>query len=344
MDASVVIRALTDDQTGKWDEYVELHADATFFHLSGWATALKNGLKHAAYYVYAEQNGKIVGVLPLIHTKSLMFGSKLSSCAFCASGGALGDSLEIEGQLLDDAKRIADELKVDVLEVRSNKPLGDDWITNPLYVNFAMPITDDDEKNLLAIPRKQRAMVRKGIKKELQSEETDDLNRFYAMYSESVRNLGTPVFAKRYFVQLQKTFGQRCRMLMITHEGNDIAAVMSFYFKDVVLPYYGGSVSAARSLQGNDFMYWELMRRSAAEGIRTFDYGRSKIDSGSYSFKKNWGFVPENLHYEYALIKADKIPEVNPTNKKYAFVIDKWKKMPLPLANAIGPIISRTLG
>lgn len=344
MDESIAIKALTVDQLSRWDDYVELHSDATFFHLAGWASALENGLKHRAHYVYAEKDNKIVGVLPLVHTKSLVFGTKLSSNAFCASGGPLGDSLEVEELLLAEAKRIAHELKVDVLEVRSSKPLGGSWVTNPLYVNFAMPITDDDEKNLLAIPRKQRAMVRKGIKKELVSEESDDLNRFYAMYSESVRNLGTPVFAKRFFSALQSTFGKKCRILMITHEGKDVAAVMSFYFRDTVLPYYGGSVSAARALQGNDFMYWELMRRSAAEGIRVFDYGRSKIDSGSYSFKKNWGFVPENLYYENELIQADRVPEINPNNKKYAFFIGKWKKMPLPLANVVGPIISRTLG
>lgn len=344
MSESVFIKQLSEHEFNQWDQYVDSHKDSTFFHRAGWVAALQTGLKHAAHYLYAMENERIVGVLPLIHTKSRLFGNKLSSCVFCASGGALADSELIEQKLLSEANQLAHRLKVDVLEVRSKKPLGSSWITNSLYVNFANGITDDDEKNMLAIPRKQRAMVRKGIKKELRSEETRDLERFYAIYSESVRNLGTPVFAKRYFSVLQNTFGQDCRMLMIVHEGRDIASVMSFYHKDTVLPYYGGSISAARSLQGNDFMYWELMRLSAAEGLKRFDYGRSKLGSGSYNFKKNWGFEPEQLHYEYKLVKADRIPEVNPNNKKYSFFIDKWKKLPLPVANALGPHISRTLG
>ena len=131
---------------------------------------------------------------------------------------------------------------------------------------------------------------------------------------------------------------------MVTHQQQDIAGVMSFYFRDEVIPYYGGSLPISRSLKGNDFMYWELMRISCEQGIRTFDYGRSKIGTGSYSFKKNWGFTPEPLNYEYYLVKSDMIPEVNPMNPKYQMFIKAWRKLPLPLANFIGPMLAKNLG
>jgi len=187
-------------------------------------------------------------------------------------------------------------------------------------------------------------MVRKGIKAGLQGEVDSGVERFYAVYAESLRNLGTPVFSRRYLEILQDVFGDACEVLMVLHQGQDVAGVMSFYFRDQVLPYYGGSRPAARQLKGNDFMYWELMRRAAEKGVRLFDYGRSKVGTGSYSFKKNWGFEPEPLHYEYYLVGADQVPQLNPNNPKYRYFIELWKRLPLPLANALGPYLAKSLG
>jgi len=120
--------------------------------------------------------------------------------------------------------------------------------------------------------------------------------------------------------------------------------VLSFYFRDEVLPYYAGDAEAARDLAANDFKYWELMRRAVARGCTLFDYGRSKLDTGSYSFKKNWGFEPEPLAYEYALLTRSDVPQNNPLNPKYRMFIAMWKRLPRPVANALGPHIVRNLG
>jgi FemAB-related protein (PEP-CTERM system-associated) len=197
---------------------------------------------------------------------------------------------------------------------------------------------------MAAIPRKQRAMVRKGIQAGLTSELDDGIDRFYRAYSESVRNLGTPVFGKRYFQILKEVFGADCEVLTITSGGGLVASVLSFYFRDEVLPYYGGGTDEARAVKGNDFMYWELMRRAAERGVKVFDYGRSKVGTGSYGFKKNWGFEPEPLHYEYHLVRADRVPDVNPLNPKYRLFIAAWKRLPLAVSRLIGPMIARSLG
>ena len=188
-------------------------------------------------------------------------------------------------------------------------------------------------------------MVRKGIKEGLQSEWDDDVSRLYRVYAESVRNLGTPVFSRKYLRILREVFAEHSSVLMITHKGEDVAAVMSFYFNDEVIPYYGGSTAAARHIKGvNHFMYWELMRLSREQGCTRFDFGRSKAGTGPYSFKKNFGFTPEPLPYEYYLVKAQAMPDINPLNPKYQLMIKVWSRLPLPLANAVGPLLARSLG
>ena len=329
---------------GAWDAYVEQHPQATFFHRTGWKRVLEKAFGHRCHYLHAEQDGQVRGILPLAQVKSLLFGNTLSSTPFCVYGGVVADNQEIAGRLLEEARSLAESLGVDALELRNREAVDLSWPTKELYVTFRREIVPDAEENLKSIPRRQRAMVRKGIKAGLTASEDDGWKRLYRVYSESVRNLGTPVFSHNYLRLLREEFGKDCRVLMVQHQGRDIAGVMSFYFRNEVLPYYGGSLPVARQLKGNDFMYWELMRRSGEEGITLFDFGRSKRGTGAFSFKKNWGFEPEPLHYQYHLVKADAIPEVNPTNPKYRLFIDGWKKLPLPVANRIGPLLARSLG
>jgi FemAB-related protein (PEP-CTERM system-associated) len=203
----------------------------------------------------------------------------------------------------------------------------------------------EEEANMLAIPRKQRAMVRKGIKNGLVGQLDAGVDRFFALYADNVHRHGTPALPRRYFSKLREVFGEDCEVLTIcTADGRPVSSVLSFYFRDEVLPYYAGDDVAARDLAANDFKYWELMRRAVARGIRVFDYGRSKKDTGPYSFKKNWGFEPTQLHYEYRLYQRDQVPQNNPTNAKYKLLIETWRRMPLGLANWLGPFIVRSLG
>jgi len=242
------------------------------------------------------------------------------------------------------ACQLADDLRVDHLELRNLTSGGDGWPTKDLYVTFKKEIDADSEVNLKNIPRKQRAMVRKGIKAGLHGEIDGDIERLYQVYSESVRNLGTPVFPKKYFKVLQSVFKDDCDILTITKDGELVASVLSFYFRDQVLPYYGGGLASARSVQGNDFLYWELMCRAAERGCRVFDFGRSKEGTGSYSFKKHWGFEPTPLYYEFYLVKATELPDLNPLNPKYQRFIKLWKKLPVAVSQRLGPFLSRSLG
>ncbi len=329
----------------RWDQFVIGCSEATFFHRAGWKTVIEQAFGHRTCFLFAEADGRIEGVLPLAEVKSLMFGHALVSLPFCVYGGVAAVSDRARHALDEAAQTYARQLKVDHLEYRSMVPSHDDWARKELYVTFRKAIDPDVERNLQAIPRKQRAMVRKGIKVGLKSEVDRGVERLFAAYSDSVHRLGTPVFSKRYFEVLVRVFGSDCEILTITSTDNRlIASVMSFYFRDAVLPYYGGGTAEARAVAGNDFMYWEVMRRACERGICVFDYGRSKRGTGSFDFKKNWGFEPQPLHYEYLLIGGKAIPDHNPLNPKYQMFIRLWQRMPLRLANLIGPHIVKSLG
>lgn len=341
---SLKIALLSSETIPLWDDFVVSCREATFFHRAGWQNVIEKAFGHQTWFLYAEQNQQIQGVLPLVQVKSYLFGHALSSLPFCVYGGivAVNDQARV---LLDQAaQELATRLAVDYLEYRNIIPYHSEWITKGLYVTFRKEIDSDVEKNMLAIPRKQRAMVRKGIKNNLQSSIDKDIDQFFYAYSTSVHRLGTPVFPKKYFRLLKSTFGDDCELMIISSDKKIVSAVMSFYFRNEVLPYYGGGIDEARDLAANDFMYWELMRRSCEKGIKVFDFGRSKLDSGSYSFKKNWGFEPQPLYYEYQLHKAKAVPDHNPLNPKYRYFIKAWQKMPLALANFIGPHIVKNLG
>jgi FemAB-related protein (PEP-CTERM system-associated) len=339
-----VIRSATEADSARWDAYVFAHTEATFFHRYGWARVIAAAFGHRCHYLVAEVGGAWVGVLPLVEIKSAVFGHSLSSLAFCVTGGVLADDADAAAALDAAAQKLARELGVGSLEYRHSRPVHADWPTKTLYVSFKKAIAPESEANMNAIPRKQRAMVRKGIKAGLCGEIDGDTERFFKAYSASVHRLGTPVFSKKYFRLLKAEFGDDCEVLSIVQGDTLVASVLSFYFRDEVLPYYGGGTDAARAVAGNDFMYWDLLRRACERGLKVFDFGRSKIGSGSFDFKKNWGFEPVPLYYEYLLVRDKSVPELNPNNPKYRLFIKAWKKLPLPLANAVGPFIVRNLG
>lgn len=329
---------------GRWDAFVGICQEATFFHRAGWERVIARGLGHRCHYLLAEREGAIEGILPLVEVRSHLFGNRLVSTPCCVYGGAVAQSEEARLALIEAAVALAQRLQVAALELRNREAACPGWPTNDLYVTFRRAVAASEEDNLRRIPRKQRAMVRKGIAAGLKASQSADVERFFRVYSESVRNLGTPVFPLRFFFALYEEFSTDTELSLVMDAGRDIAGVLSFYFRDEVLPYYGGSRPEARDLKGNDFMYWDLMARAAARGVRVFDFGRSRVGTGAYAFKRNWGFEPIPLHYQYHLVKARDLPEHNPSNPKYRFFISAWKRLPLPVANALGPLLSRHLG
>jgi FemAB-related protein (PEP-CTERM system-associated) len=341
----LAVRELDAAREPAWDRYVAAAPEGTFFHLAGWRRVIEEAFRHRAHYLMAERDGAITGVLPLVHMQSRLFGSGLVSVPFCVYGGPIASDAQSLQALIDRCADLMKRLDTDLIEFRSRQPCAEGWPTRcDLYATFRRPLAGAEEANLKAIPRKQRAVVRKGIANGLTARIDQDAERFHRIYAESVRNLGTPVFSRRYFRVLVECFRDCCDILTVEEGGTALSAVLSFYFRDEVLPYYGGGTPQARLRAANDFMYWELMRQAAPRGVRVFDFGRSKFGTGSFDFKKNWGFTPEPLHYQYQVRPGRAIPEHNPLNPKYRLLIAAWKRLPLAVANRLGPPIVRGIG
>ena len=332
----------------KWDDYVLEHPEGTLFHLSKWKSVVEKSFGHRSFYFGAVEKDrsqeKVIGVMPLFSIKSLLFGHYLVSAPFAEIGGIVADTSETADGLLQRAIETAEALKCDYLELRNRDPIAD-LPVKPLYVNFKREIYPDLEDNLKAIPRKARRMVRQGEKKGLLSETGHHLlPAFYSLLANNYHRLGTPVFSRRLFENFIDVFGDQSQILIVRKEGGQpVAGVLSFFYKDQVLPYYAGSDFQFRSLAPNDFMYWELLRYAWERGCKVFDYGRSKIDTGSYDFKRHWGFEPTPLAYQYHLVAAEEAPNLSPANPKYRKKIEMWRRLPFFITKILGPPIARYL-
>ena len=335
----------TEEQT-QWDAFVDSCENGTFFHLSGWKRVIEGVYGHKAHYIYAVSDEKIVGVLPLVEQKSLLFGHALISTPFCVYGGVASESPEAMTFLENQAIELAESLKVDYLELRYPFERDNPALTEKCaHSMFGCELAEDPDAILAGVKKKQRAVIRHSLKNELTWRADTDTDTAYEIYSESVRNLGTPVFPKKYFAALQQEFGEKCDVLTVEHEGKAVSSVLSFYYKQQVLPFYGGGLFEARALKSNDFMYYQLMCNARQNKDATFfDFGRSKNDSGAYKYKATWGMQPVALHYQFHLVEAKELPNLSPNNPKYQFFIKAWQKLPVAISRMIGPFLSKYLG
>lgn len=341
----IVVRSVTTNQLAAWDQYVDGSDDATFFHRAGWYRVIKNSFNHIPHYLQAmDAAGEIRGILPMFEMKSRLFGHSLVSLPFAVYGGAVADDEEIRHLLEDEAANLAVELKVDYLELRNREKTRDDWPSKSLHATFLSEIEDGDEAIMMSIRNKQRTVIRKSLKNKLSREVQNHIADFFHAYSLSVRNLGTPVFRRQYFENLRQEFGSDCEIVSINGEDGLHCSLLSFYFKDQVLPYYGGGLPQSRVSKAMDFMYFDLMCRAGRDGYKIFDFGRSKIDTGPYNYKRHWGFSPRPLHYQYYLVNAQKMPELNVNNPRYKMLIAVWQKLPLKISQIVGPLVSKYLG
>jgi FemAB-related protein (PEP-CTERM system-associated) len=328
----------------RWDDFVRAHRDGTAFHLTAWGRAVERGCGQRPVYLAAERAGALVAVLPLVHTRSPLFGQALISNAFAVYGGPLADDDAAHTALDEAAWAEARRCGIDALEYRNQRRMRPGWpAKTENYATFRRALGSDAEANMKAIPRKQRAEVRRSLEFGLETR-IGDRAAHYAVYAESVRNLGTPVFPRALFDALLDLYGDDADVLTVCKDGRPLASVLSLYFRGEVLPYYGGGTGEARRFRANDHMYWQLMEHARARGCTSFDFGRSKTGSGAFAFKKNWGFEPEPLVYEFRLADGAHLPEINPLNPKYRLMVAAWQRMPLWLANRIGPMIARGIG
>jgi FemAB-related protein (PEP-CTERM system-associated) len=337
----------------RWDEHVSVHPAGTFFHQWEWRAIISNSFGYEPLYICVEEeNGDVMGVLPLFLVRSALFGRSLVALPAAVYGGILASSDAAENILLEKAIELGKHYGARYIELRGNpyaKPgvaatlsVGASKEENDLYVTFMAEIDPCDDVNLSRIPRKQRRMVKQGEKYALRFVlDNSRLREFYEIYAASVRNLGTPVYGYQYFEKIRQSFPETCKIFLVEYQGKVIAGVLVFFHKGQVLPYYGGALKAYFHLAPNDFMYWELMRFAAANGYQIFDFGRSKQGTGSFNFKRHWGFQPRPLPYVYYPLTSQPIPDTSSLNPNLQWAIRLWRSLPLKLTMILGPRIIR---
>lgn len=346
--SDIAIKNCSDAGAAAWDGYVRRADHATFCHLSGWRRVIERTWRHQSHCLYAEREGRVAGILPLFRVAVPLFGSMLVSTPNAVYGGAVADDDHVHDNLIEAAKSLAARLRVDYLELRDTRDgeaATSGFHRQNLYVTFDHPITPDEDALMKSFPRDIRRMIRQGARHGLTSEfgREESLDDFYEVYATSVRNLGTPVFPKRLFAEFLREFPGESDILVIRQDQRVAGAVMNFYFRDAVMPYYGGAYPEFYRAGVNNFMYWELMRAAARRGYTRFDFGRSKRGAGAYEFKRGWGMVETPLPYKFFLVGAKRAPELNPMNPKFKLMIETWKRLPLNLTKLIGPMIVKYL-
>ncbi len=322
------------------DAFLLEHPGATPFHRRAWIEAVTKGCGHKAHYLVVGANA-LTGVLPLHEIHSPLFGRALVSSGFAVGGGILAANIEAAVALSDAAWKLALATSCPTLELRGGALPADTAHDTTTYLGFVRDLATDDEAELLAIPRKQRAEVRKALANNL-TVDFGDRTAHYAVYAESVRNLGTPVFPRSLFDAVLDAFGEDADVLTVRKDGVPLASVLSLYHRGVVMPYWGGGTAGARPARANDMMYFALMRHARERGCTRFDFGRSKVGTGAAAFKHNWGF--EGAPLAYAKRSMGKPREINPLDPQYSRKVQLWQKLPLSIANRLGPMIARGLG
>lgn len=331
------------------DAFVQGRTDGTPFHRPAWLIAIARATGNAAHMLAAvAPSGRIIGLLPLTHVKSRLFGQALVSSGFAVNGGILADDPSVVGALATAAQDIARDRNIGSVELRGGAAPGGDWAVHEgSHVGFVRPIAPDDEAELLAVPRKHRAELRKALGNAGLTIETGRDRRLirdhYRVYAESVRNLGTPVFPARLFGEVLEQFGGDADILVVREGDRPVSAVLTLYHGGRVMPFWGGGIGDARRLRSNELMYFRLMTHGRDRGMTLFDFGRSKTGSGQAAWKKSFGFDPVPLSYHSWSADGAR-RDVNPNSPRYQRRVELWKKLPMPIANLIGPFIARGLG
>ncbi len=321
-----------------WDKYILNHPRSFFYHLFSWKKAFEDVFGFKTFYLEAKRNEKICGVLPLVLVETF-FEKKLVSIPIGVYAGVLSDDDIVKEKLVNKAIDLTKELGCSYLELRYTEKAHNNLLYKDLYATFIKELPQKPEECLSRMPRKARAAARHAVDNGLSySVGLEYLDECYRIYAINQKSLGSPVVSKKWFEKLAIVFKDNTTILVVRNRKRRIiASVLTFFYKDTVLPFYGGCMPEALKLNTNNYMYLKLQEYSIEKGYRIFDFGRSRTNSGSYSFKVNQGFKPTSLYYGYYLNIAKRIPDISPSNKSFELARRFWKRLPLTLANWLGP-------
>ena len=344
-----------------WESYIErVNPDHHAFSWH-WRSIIKAAFGHKPHYFLARDSNKAVcGVLPLFHVRSVLFGSALISLPYLNAGGIIADSDAAFTALLARATELAESLNADYMELRHRAPLSETWpalvgvLQPPLVershkVSMILPVQENHEELFASLKPKLRAQIKRPSKSGIHAELSEgslsaerSLEAFYTVFSEHMRDLGTPVFPKRLFSATKYAFGPACRIITVWHSGQPIAAGITVRHKDRVEIPWASALRRYSREAPNMLLYWQAIKTACIDGATSFDFGRSSHDSGPHRFKQQWGAKSLPLYWYYSVGKGS-VPDINPDNPKYAMLVSCWRRLPLVVANTLGPRVTRSL-
>jgi serine/alanine adding enzyme len=340
----VTIREVSDPAS--WDRFVEEHPDSTGYHLWAWRGVFERAFGLRTVYLAAERDGAISGVLPLVQFRSPLFGRFVVSLPFVNYGGVLAADSASAHALVARAASLAREFKARHVELRHRSRRFEGLTPKEHKVSMLLPLASSSDAMWNALDRKVRNQVRKAEKSGLAAEVggIERLDDFYAVYARNMRDLGTPVYAKSFFQEVLRTFPDRTRIVVsrLAQGSQPIAAGLTWKWRDTVEVPWASSLREFNAMAPNNQLYWTIIEQAIAGGANVLDFGRSTPNEGTFHFKRQWGAEPLPLCWEYDLL-GGVLPDQSPKNPKFKAAINLWKRLPLPIANTIGPFIVRSI-
>ena len=340
----VSIHSIDDADSEAWDQYASGHSDHTFYHDYAWRDFFRSYLNKETYYLMARCGGRVVGVLPLVRQRSRLFGDYMVSLPFLNYGGALVDNHDVAQCMVAHAQELVGITKTAYVELRGESPFGNlPCKTRKVSMRLALPDSSDELHS--AFSSKLRSQIRRPLREDpvVRSGSVELLDQFYNVFSRNMRDLGTPVYSKRFFREILRRFTANTEIVVVELDGSAIAAAFLIHGNHMSEIPWASSDRRYNKISVNMLLYWEVLKRSIERRSTVFDFGRSSRDSGTYRFKKQWGAKPTQLYWSYVLSEGCAKPDLNPENKKFALVIRAWQLLPVPVANTIGPLLARNL-
>ena len=339
-DLHVAIAAAQDQDA--WEAFVNASGDLAGYHAWGWRRVFANAFGHEPVYLIARCDNQVVGVLPLVHIRILLFGNSLTSLPFLNYGGVIAESTEAGLALVASAREEARSRKCAHVELRHVERQFADLPCKTHKVAMHLPLVEGMWDQL---DRKVRNQIRKAEKSNLVVERGGEelVGDFYAVFARNMRDLGTPVYSRRLFEEVLRTFPDRAQLHIVRLNGLAVAAGLTYRTPAMVQLPWASSIREYNSLCANVLLYWDAIQFAQSTGATIFDMGRSTPNEGTFKFKSQWGAEAVPLHWEYQLLKADQLPNVSPANPKFQLAIALWQRLPVFVTLRVGPMIVRAI-
>lgn len=347
-DASECLLSVEEDPGADWDPFVMQIKDASLYHLSGWTELAREVFGHRTLFVKArDASGSLVGVLPVIQQKSRLLGNFATSVAFYNYGGALTAGPEVARQMMLRASEVAEKLGCRYLEFRDTQSRPGEWAMRKDKITLQLSLPESFEALSKRLGAKLRSQVKRAEREGVRCRTGADdlLDDFYSVFAENMRDLGTPVYPKRFFEAILRRFAPYCQLVVIDCDGEPAAAAFLTFWQGRGEVPWASCRAKAKPLGLNMKLYWELLALSVSRGCTLFDFGRSTVDSGTYRFKRQWGAQPVPLYW-YRWERqpsAAESPQGEDKGKVMELATAIWQRLPLPIANTLGPLISGAL-